>query len=83
MEKNVTEFLKEFSPDQLVDMKVMSSHKRFRYLLNHNNVVPLIRLMLDRGVTKLVSTDGRWFLAIEGTFRIPCRAKKRVICSRS
>ena len=71
MERDVREFLGEFSPDELVDLEVLWPDKRFLYLLNHKSVVPLIRLMLDRGVTKLVSTDGRWFLAIEGTFRIP------------
>ena len=67
MERDVREFLEEFSSSELVALEVLSPS--YTYLLQGENVAPLVKLMLDKGVTKLVSTDREWYLTVEGKFR--------------
>ncbi len=71
MERNVREFLKETGAHGLKARGVLSPHRRYNYLLQGVNVTPLIRLMRERGVSKLTSHDGKWFLTAEGTFSNP------------
>ena len=71
MERNVREFLKETGAHGLKARGVLSPHRRYNYLLQGVNVTPLIGVMRERGVTKLTSHDGNWFLTAEGIFSNP------------
>ena len=71
MERNVREFLREIGAEGLKDRGVLSPNRRYFYLLQGANVAPLLALMRERGVSKLVSHDGKWFLTAEGEFANP------------
>ena len=71
MERNIREFLRETGAAKLADQGALSAHRRYNYLLQGANVTPLVKLMRDRGVSKLVSHNGKWFLTAEGTFGNP------------
>ena len=71
MERNVREFLRETSAEELQSQHILSPHRRYNFLLQGVNVVPLVDLMRQRGVSKLTSHDGNWFLAVDGTFANP------------
>lgn len=71
MERNIREFLRETGAAGLKDRGVLSPHRRHNYLLRGVNVIPLIELMREGGVSKLISHDGKWFLTAAGTFANP------------
>lgn len=71
MERNIREFLRETGAAGLKDRGVLSPHRRHDYLLRGVNVMPLIALMREGGVSKLTSHDGKWFLTAAGTFANP------------
>lgn len=71
MERDVREFLKEIGEDTLDARGVLRPHGRFEYLLQNTSVDPLLRLMDERGVTRLVAKDRDWFLAGDGKFGNP------------
>ena len=71
MERNIREFLRETGADGLKARGVLSPHRRHNYLLRGVNVMPLIALMREGGVSKLISHDGKWFLTAAGTFANP------------
>ena len=67
MEAKVWSFLQGISVEELVDRNVLQRHRTLTYLLRRDNVGPLIRLMEDRGMSKLYHED-IWFLCNDGTF---------------
>ena len=71
MERNIREFLRETGAEELEARKVLSANRRWAYLLQGKNVLPLMEMMREHGVTKLVSHDGKWFLTSEGKFANP------------
>ena len=71
MERNIREFLRETGAEELKSRSVLSPHRRYNYLLRGVNVSPLIGLMRERGVSKLTSHDGKWFLTADGAFANP------------
>ena len=71
MEREVIDFLTEVSIDELVSRRVVSPYGRYGYVLQGRNVAALIRLMRDRGVTKLTSAEWDWYLGVDGTFSNP------------
>ena len=71
MERNVREFLRETGAEELKARMVLSANKGCAYLLQGKNVFPLMEMMRERGVSKLVSHDGKWFLTAEGKFANP------------
>ena len=70
MEREVGEFLRTISVDELVARGALN-RKGNSYLLQGVNVAPLVGLMRDRDVTRLTSSDGRWSLTVEGLFSNP------------
>ena len=77
MERSVREFLKEIGAESLKDRGVLTRHRRYNYLLQGVGVKPLVGLMREKGVSKLVSHDGKWFLAADGAFRNPKSTEKK------
>ena len=71
MERDIYEFLMEVSVNELVSRGAVSPYGRYGYVLQGRNVDALIRLMLDRGVTRLTKTERNWNLAVDGTFSNP------------
>ena len=71
MERNIREFLRETGAEELKARMVLSANKGCAYLLQGKNVFPLMEVMRERGVSKLVSHDGKWFLTAEGKFANP------------
>ena len=71
MKRNIREFLRENGAEGLKSRGVLSPNRRCAYLLQGRNVVPLLEMMRERGVSKLVSHDGKWFLTVEGEFANP------------
>ncbi len=65
MERDVREFLGEFSSDELVALEVLSPNR----LLQGPSVDNLIELMCNQGMAGLFSTRSRWSLTTKGTFR--------------
>ena len=68
MERDVSEFLMEVSIDELSSRGVLSPYGEYGYVLQGRNVAALIRLMRDRGVTRLTSAEQDWHLGVDGTF---------------
>ena len=71
MKRNIREFLRETGAEELKARMVLSANKGCAYLLQGKNVFPLMEVMRERGVSKLVSHDGKWFLTAEGKFANP------------
>lgn len=71
MERDIREFLKEFGEDTLAARGVLRPDPRFEYLLQNTSVDPLLCLMDERNVTRLVAKDRDWFLAGDGKFGNP------------
>ena len=61
----------DVSIDELVSREVVSPYGRFGYVLQGRNVAALMRLMRDRGVTRLTSAERNWHLGVDGTFNNP------------
>lgn len=78
MERNIREFLREMGAQALEECSVLSPNRQYRYLLQGVNVTPLIGLMRERGVTKLTSHDGKWFLTATGTFSNPKSRESKI-----
>ena len=68
MEMDVREFLKQFSPDELVDREILRGNTR---LLKSGSETPLMALMLERDVSRLRAQDREWSLTSEGEFQNP------------
>ena len=71
MERDICEFLREVSIDELVSRGAVSPYGKYGYVLQGRNVAALIRLMRDRGVTRLTSVKSDWQLGVDGTFNNP------------
>ena len=71
MEVDIREFLKEIGEDTLEARGVLRPDPRFEYLLQNTSVAPLLRLMREHNVTRLVAEDRDWFLAGDGKFGNP------------
>ena len=71
MERNIREFLRETGAAELKSRNVLSANKWCAHLLQGKNVLPLMEMMRERGVSKLVSHGGKWFLAADGRFANP------------
>lgn len=75
MEINIREFLSGFHSDELVNRGILIPDSSYAYLLRRQSVNPLIALMREKGVTRVVSNDQQWFLTSESEFHNPgsCR----------
>lgn len=71
MEKDIRDFLEEFTVEELVDDGVLRPDRRFEYLLTGESVLHLMDLMREHAVTRLVAEDRSWFLASDGEFKNP------------
>ena len=71
MERDIKEFLREVSIDELVSRGVVSPYGKYGYVLQGRNVAALMRLMRDRGVTRLTRAERSWHLSMDGTFSNP------------
>ena len=68
MEEDVRTFLERFSPGELTRWGILRGS---RCLLQGLSVTPLIGLMKEHNVTRLVAEDRRWFLTSDGEFSNP------------
>ena len=71
MDIDVREFLKRFSADVLENRGILIPDSQYTYLLRAPSVRPLINLMKESNVERLVCERRRWFLAADGTFANP------------
>ncbi len=71
MEVDVIEFLEGFTLDELLDRGILITHGVADHYLRAPSVDPLLELMKERGVSKLIAPTRRWFLTSEGDFRNP------------
>ena len=76
MEIDVREFLKQFSFEELLDQRILVPQGKYYHLtwVKSDDVVislPLIGLMREHNVTRLVAPERRWFLASDGEFANP------------
>lgn len=74
MEVDVKEFLNRFSSDELKRMGILRGSTQ---VLNNGSVFPLINLMADREVTRLVASDRNWFLTSDGEFGNPLSTESK------
>ena len=65
MEQDIRTFLKRFSASELRERGVLRGDT---YVLQITSVDPLIELMKEHGVTRLVAEERNWFLNSDGTF---------------
>ena len=77
MEKDIRTFLKGFSASDLEKRGILQPHKRDIYLLRAGSVSPLIELMKEHDVTRLVAEERNWFLTSDGEFANPKYSVKR------
>ena len=77
MEQDIRTFLKRFSASELETQGILQPHKRDIYLLRAGSVSPLIKLMKEHGVTRLVAEERNWFLTSDGEFANPKYSVKR------
>ena len=70
MEVDIREFLKEIGREKLVAHGVLKRIGK-QYQLRGTSIGPLQDLMRERGVTRLVARDRRWFLGVDGEFSNP------------
>ena len=68
MEQDCWAFLERFSSDELKNRGILRGS---RYLLQGTSVDPLIELMKEHNVTRLVAEKRRWFLTSDGEFSNP------------
>ena len=68
MEQDCWAFLADFLADELVNRGVLRPFGDRYLLLRKESVGPLIALMKERGVARLVARERRWFLAADGEF---------------
>ena len=61
-------FLDRFPAEELAARRVLNGDTR---LLNNRSVTPLIELMAEHDVSRLVAPGRDWFLDADGTFRNP------------
>lgn len=71
MEIDARKFLRRFREDGLEARGVLRPNRHFGYLLNNESVAPLLRLMIERKVSRLVADDRDWYLAIDVEFKNP------------
>lgn len=57
MERDIREFLRGFSVDELVRREVLAPWGRYGYVLQGRHVASLMRLMQEQGVTKLTYAE--------------------------
>ena len=67
MEQDCWTFLAGFSADELEHRGILRPFGD-RYLLRKESVVPLLTLMKERRVARLVAREGHWFLTSDGEF---------------
>ena len=68
MEIDIREFLKRFSSDELTSRGILRGSTK---VLNYGSVFPLLNLMADQEITRLVALERNWFLATDGEFGNP------------
>ena len=73
-ETHIKEFLNQFSVDELTKRGILRGNTR---LLNNGSVSPLIGLMADRNVSRLLTPERDWFLTSEGEFQNPLSAEAK------
>jgi len=66
--KDVKEFLQDFSVEELKEREIL---RGATLLLNAGSIDPLVELMKEHRVDKLVGIGERWFLDTEGNFANP------------
>lgn len=73
MEQDVRTFLKRFSLSELKTPGGLGVLRPFgdRYLLRKESVGPLITLMQEHNVTRLIARERNWFLTSDGEFANP------------
>ena len=71
MEQDIRTFLKRFSAAELEKRGILQPHKRDVYLLRAGSVYPLLELMKEHSVTRLVVEERNWFLTSDGEFANP------------
>lgn len=77
MKQDIGTFLKRFSASELETRGILQPHKRDIYLLRAGSVSPLIELMKEHDVTRLVFEKRNWFLTSDGEFANPRYRIKR------
>lgn len=65
MEKDIREFLEEFTVEELVDRGVLRGET---YQLRGTSIGPLQDLMREYNVERLVAANRNWFLGVDGEF---------------
>ena len=68
MEMDVSDFLRQVTPDELVDRGILRGKTN---LLKSGSETPLMALMVERAVSRLTAQDRKWFLTSEGEFQNP------------
>lgn len=68
MEKDIREFLEGITVEALVNIGVLRGETRE---LNNRSVDPLLGLMREHSVTRVVARERNWFLASDGKFGNP------------
>lgn len=74
MERDVREFLNEIGREELVARGVLKRVQRPHgetHELQSQTIGPLLDLMRERGVTRLVAPNRNWFLRVDGEFSNP------------
>ncbi len=74
MEVDVREFLNRFSPDELKNRGVLRGDTQ---ILRSGSVSPLINLMADQKITRLVAPERNWFLTSDGEFQNPLSSEAK------
>ena len=77
MEQDIRTFLKRFSAAELEKRDILQPRRRDDYWLTARSVSPLIELMKENGVTRLVAEEQNWFLTSDGEFANPRHSIKR------
>ncbi len=77
MEQDIRTFLKRFSASELEKRGILHPHIRDDYRLTARSVSPLIELIKEHGVTRLVAEEQNWFLTSDGEFANPRYSTKR------
>ncbi len=67
-EMHISEFLKEFSAEDLIKKGILRGRTK---LLQNTSVDSLIKLMTKMGVSRLVAPEREWFLGVDGSFQNP------------
>ncbi len=66
MRTDIRDFLSQFSVEELAEKAILRGETR---VLNYRSVSPLLKLMSDKGITRLEAVDRSWFLSADGEFQ--------------